>query len=68
MIARPKLSPSVVVTLSKSEAEALVGALLRAIDPITAAGNMLDVSRLNTLRGGLEVALTGVTHREEVTR
>ena len=66
MIVRPKEAPSVVVELSADEAKALVRAIGRAVEPIRAAGNTLDIQRLGTLKDGLEKALGGAAHFERV--
>lgn len=68
MIVRPKTPPTVVVELSSEEAAAIARAIGRAEEPIRAAGNVLDLQRLGALREGLNVALRGSVHHEEVER
>lgn len=68
MIVRPKPQPTVVVELSSEEAAAIARAIGRAEELIRAAGNVLDLQRLGALREGLQVALRGSVHHEEVER
>jgi hypothetical protein len=66
MIVRPKSPPTIVVELSSEEAAAIGRAIERAIAPIRAAGNTLDIQRLGALRDGIDFALRGSVHHEQV--
>jgi hypothetical protein len=66
MMAKPKSRPAIWAEMSGDEAAALVRAIERAIDPITKAGNHLDVKRFKALRLVLSNALDGHVTEAEV--